>query len=123
MLRSFMLVAAFACLAASGCGPGKLDVTKEFTLDGDPQILFLDPQPKPQNVTVEFESTGEIVVLLIKSSDIPQGEEGFVPTAKAIAFKKDKSGSFSGEVPANTATQVLARGGTKNTVKLRVHNQ
>ena len=93
-------------------------------MDGDPEMIICPPQSKPQKITVEFESSkSEIVVMLIKSADIPKEEESAVPTSKAIAFKKDKSGTFSGDVPANTETTVLLRGGLKTNVKLRVHNQ
>lgn len=123
MLRSLFILAASVCLFASGCGPGKLDVTKEWDLDGDPQMLYLDPQPKPQKVTVEFESSGEeVTVLLIKSADVPKDEERFVKLEKAIASQKAKSGTIAGDVPEKTDAQVIVRGG-KGKVKLRVHNQ
>ena len=122
--RSICAAAALTLLFIAGCGPGKLDITKEYDMDGDPQMIFCPPQPKPQKITVEFESDkSDIVVMLIKSADIPKEEESNVPTSKAIEFKKGKSGSFSGDVPANTETTVLLRGGLKTHVKVRVHNQ
>ena len=124
MLRSLFLAAASACLLASGCGPAKLDVSREWELDGEPQMLFLNPESKPQKVTVEFESSGEeVTVLLIKTADVPKDEERFVPVAKAIASAKGKTGNFSGDVPEKTETQVIVRGGGKSKVKLRVHNK
>jgi hypothetical protein len=124
MLRSSCLLFAAGLVALSGCGPAKLDVTKTYTMDGTPQLVILDAQPKPQKITVEFESTGaEVTVLLIKKSDCPEGEEAFVPTAKAIASKKDKSGTITGEVPEKTETLVIVRGGTKTDVKLHITNK
>jgi len=124
LLRFAFLAAATTCLFASGCGPAKLDVSKEWDMDGEPQMLYLNPESKPQKVTVEFESSGnEVTVLLIKSADVPKEDERFVAVEKAIASQKGKSGSFSGDVPEKTETQVIVRGGGKTKVKLRVHNK
>ena len=124
MIRSFVSAVAFACLVLAGCGPAKLDITRNYNMDGLPQVLILDPQPKAQKVTVEYESSAsEVVVMIIKASDVPKEEEGIVPTSKALAFKKDKSGTFTADVPEKTETFVIVRGGTKTDVKLRVHNQ
>jgi hypothetical protein len=124
MLRSSCLLLAAGLVALSGCGPAKLDVTKTYTLDGAPQMVILDAQPKPQKITVEFESSAaEVTVMLIKKSDVPEGEESFVPIAKAIVSKKDKTGTITGDVPEKTETLVLVRGGTKTDVKLHITNK
>ena len=117
---------AFGLVAFTGCGPAKLDVTKTYTFPGEPQIMGLDAQPKPQKITVEFDSSeGTITVLLIKESDVPENEDAFIPTSKAIAFKSgEKAGTFSGDVPEKTATKVIIRNpSAKTTVKVRVTNQ
>jgi hypothetical protein len=123
MLRSFSIVLAAGVFALSGCGPAKLDVTKSYTLDGLPQMVLLDPQPKAQKITIDFEAGAEVTVLLMKKSDCPEGEEGFVPVAKAIAYKKEKSGSFSGDLPEKTEGMVVVRGGNKIDVKLHITNK
>ena len=125
--RALAPIFAVGLLALVGCGPAKLDVTKTYTLDaGEPQILFLDAQPKPQTITIEFESSASpITVLLIKDADVPKDEDGFIPTSKAIASKSnEKAATFSGEVPEKTASRVILRNAsTKTSVKVRVTNQ
>ena len=125
-LRALAPFFAIGLVALAGCGPAKLDVTKTYTLEGEPQIIFLDAQPKPQKITVEFESSASpITVLLIKDADVPKDEDGFIPTSKAIAFKSgEKAATFSGDVPENTATRVIIRNASnKSSVKVRVTNQ
>jgi hypothetical protein len=119
-------LAAACLLTVAGCGPAKLDVERTWTLDAEPQMLILEAQPKAQNITVTFDSTDtDVTVLLIKESDIPKDEEGIVPTSKAIAFKSGKSGSFTGELPANTAAKVIVRspGSKKTQVKVHLTNK
>lgn len=124
MLRYSFFLLATGLVALCGCGPAKLDVSKEYDMDNEPKMVILDAQPKPQKITVEFESTqGDVTVMLIKTAEIPKDEEAFVPTSKAIEFKKDKSGTFSGDVPENTETQVIVRGGVKTKVKLHITNK
>lgn len=125
-LRALAPFFAIGLVALAGCGPAKLDVTKTYTLESEPQIIFLDAQPKPQKITIEFESSASpITVLLIKDADVPKDEDGFIPTSKAIAFKSgEKAATFSGDVPENTATRVIIRNAsTKTSVKVRVTNQ
>ena len=126
-LRALAPIFAVGLVTLAGCGPAKLDVTKTYTVEaGEPQIVFLDAQPKPQKITVEFESSASpITVLLIKDADVPKDEDGFIPTSKAIAFKSgEKSATFSGDVPENTASRVIIRNAnSKTSVKLRVTNQ
>jgi hypothetical protein len=124
ILRASALMLAFMLVSLSGCGPAKLDITKEYTLS-EPQIVILDAQPKPQKITVEFEGDSEVTVLLIKAADAPDDEAEFVDVKKAIAYKKgEKSGSFSGDVPENTATRVIARSvSPKAKVKLHITNK
>lgn len=115
-------------LALSGCGPAKLDETKNWTLEpGEGHALDTSAQPKPQTITVEFESSAAPVdVLVFKAADAP-GDDGIVEAAadKALGSKRgEKSGSFSAEVPENTPTRVVARGAMKKTdVKLHVTNR
>ena len=123
MLRAYCLLLATALVGFSGCGPAKLDVTKTYSMDGLPKTVILEAQPKKQNITVEFESTAEVTVMLIKKADCPEGEEGFVATAKAISFKKDKSGTITGELPEKTEGLVVIRGGNKIDVKLHITNK
>jgi hypothetical protein len=107
----------------AGCGPAKLDETKTLQVDSDAQILQLDPQAKPQSLRVQFESArSPVTVLLVKASDVPGPDDAvYVSTDKAIAFMKgEKSGEFSGEVPANTATVVIVRD-AKGQTSVKVH--
>ena len=126
-LRAFSSFFGIGLVALAGCGPAKLDVTKTYTLDaGEPQIIFLDAQPKPQKITVEFESSASpITVLLIKDEDVPKDEDGFISTSKAIASKSnEKAATFSGDVPEKTASRVIIRNASgKTSVKVRVTNQ
>lgn len=117
-----------ACLALPGCGPGKLDETKNWTLEpGEGRAIDTPAQPKPQTITVEFESSAApIDVLVFKAADA-RGDDGIIEAAadKALGAKRgEKSGSFSAEVPENTPTRVVARGArTKTELKLHVTNR
>jgi len=125
-LRFSALALGIGLVAVAGCGPAKLDVNKTYTLDsGDTQFVILDAQSKPQKITVEFESSADLTVMLIKSSDLGKDEDNFVDVKKAIAFKKgEKSGSFSGDVPENTETHVIVRNpSAKANVKLHITNK
>lgn len=115
-------------LALSGCGAAKLDVTKTLVVDvGEAKSIDLDSQPKPQTVTVEFESAASPVsVYVFKSSDAPKDDDLFTANAtKAIGSKKDeKSGSLAVDVPENTPTRIVFRGAkSKTDVKAHVTNR
>jgi hypothetical protein len=115
---------AVAVVSFAGCGPAKLDVNKTYTLD-EPKIVLLDAQPKVQNIKVDFESDNPVTILLIKDADLAKGEDGStLPASKALASKvNEKSGSFTAEVPANSASRVLLKNnGAKATVKLHITN-
>ena len=122
--RAIALLRAAWLVALSGCGPAKLDVTKDYTVD-EPKIVLLDAQSKPQKITVEFESNSPITVLLIKDSEIPKDEDGsLTPTNKAMMSKAgEKSGSFTADVPENTATRVVVKSNTTSKVKLHITNK
>ncbi|HXD88269.1 MAG TPA: hypothetical protein VN641_17405 [Urbifossiella sp.] len=116
-------IASLVLVGFAGCGPAKLDETKTLQVDSDAQILQLDPQAKPQSLRVQFESArSPVTVLLVKASDVPGPDDAvYVSTDKAIAFMKgEKSGEFSGEVPANTATVVIVRD-AKGQTSVKVH--
>jgi hypothetical protein len=125
---SFSLSIA-ALVLLSGCGAGKLDVSKTMALGANVEAMSidLDPQSKPQTLYIEFTSNGgEVSVYVFKEEDA-KGEEGIAvarPT-KAIAKKMDSKGdNFTAEIPANTATRVIVRcGGRTAEVKIRVTNQ
>ncbi len=127
------MLARFSCLAlaiglisVAGCGPAKLDVTKNWTLD-EPKMVLLDAQPKPQTIKVDFEADNPVIVLVVKDSDLAKDDDGgFTPANKALAASKagEKKGEFSADLPANTAARVVARtSGGKATIKLHVTNQ
>ena len=114
-----------ATQADSGAAAPGMTADGPITLD-EPKIVLLDAQSKPQNITVEFESTDSpVTVLLIKDSDLDKDDEGgFAAPKKALAFKQgEKSGSFTAEVPANTATRVVVRSSNKTNVKLHITNK
>src|SRR5205823_5405587 len=122
--RSSFFILAIATLSLAGCGPAKLDVTKNYTLD-DPKIVILDAQPKVQNIKVDFEADNPVIVLLVKDADLPKDDEGgWTAPNKAMASKPEgKSGTLTVEVPANTATRVVVRSSSgKATVKLHITN-
>ncbi len=124
ILRATALLLAAGLVALSGCGPAKLDITKDYSLESA-KIVILDPQSKPQKITVEFESDSEVTVMVIKESEITEDNADIVDVKQAIAYKKgEKSGSFSADVPENTATRVVARSNAaKAKVKLHITNK
>ena len=110
----------------SGCGPAKLDETMKITVDsgGNPGRIFeLDPQPKPQTITLEFESsTTEVTVALFNASATVFAER--IDLSKAIKGERGKSGKFTVDVPANTETKVVVGEASKSTeVKLHMTNR
>jgi hypothetical protein len=125
---AFAPVLAFGFLFLSGCGPAKLNQTKTLTLDGEvmARSIDLDAQPKPQKITVEFNSSeGDVEVGVYKEADA-KGDDGLLgaPTSKAIASKKGKADTFVAEVPENTPVRVIVRGmGKKTDVEVKLSNK
>ena len=121
------LVLALSLIGLAGCGPAKLNETKEWTLDGEAKVLELPAVSKPQTITVVFSaSSGEVSVLLFKADDA-KGESAIVeaPAIKALGSKlKSKGDTFTVEVPENTATRLFVRPvSLKAVVKVTVTNQ
>jgi hypothetical protein len=121
------LALATTALAFFGCGPSKLNETKTWEMDGgDAKALDLPAVSRPQKINVEFNSSdADIYVYLFKEEDAKE-DEGILgaDAKKALDFKKGRSGSFSVDVEANTATRVIVRGVQgKTTVTLKVNNQ
>jgi hypothetical protein len=119
-----LMVAGLASL--SGCGPARLDQTSKFTIDahGTPgHTIELSAQPQPQAITVEFESsTTEVTAALFKAGEEVYPEK--INLSKAIKGEKGKSGKFTADVPANTATQIMVGEASKSTeVKLHITNR
>jgi hypothetical protein len=129
LYRCVSIAVAVGLVSLTGCRPGKLDETRTLSLGGDvvAQGLDLPAQSKPQTINIEFSSSaGEVSVYLFKEDDA-KGEDGLTsanPT-KAIAKKTNSKGdSFSAEVPPNTSTRVIIRGGgNKTDVTIKVTNQ
>jgi hypothetical protein len=119
---------AIAVLQLAGCGPAKLYEKKQYQMEpGLARAMDLSAQSKPQTLSVEFSSSdGKVSVLVVKQEDAPSEDDLIgVPASKAIASKvRETSGSFTAEVPANTATRVIVRDAEKNTdVTLHVTNR
>jgi hypothetical protein len=94
---------------------------------GEAQAMILDPQPKPQKLTIDFKSSeGDVLVLVFKESDMPTGDDPQInaDAKKALASKKGKAESITVDVPANTGTQIVMREAQKKTkVDLTVSNK
>jgi hypothetical protein len=129
-LRPFAsLVAGLWILGLAGCGPARLNETRTWSLTSGTSARALDlpAQPKPQTITVEFSSTANEVSVYLFKADDAKGEDGiaFADSKLALGGKsKSKGDSFSAEVPANTATRLIARSGGRDTeVTIKVTNQ
>jgi len=111
-------------LVVAGCGPAKLDVTRNISLDSqESRSVDLDPQPKPQTLTVTYEAGAELFVGVYKAADAPDLQN--LPEGKALKSESGKkSGTLTVEVPENTATRiVIANAKTNTDVKLHITNQ
>ena len=78
-----------------------------------------------QKITVEFSSSAsEVVVYLIKDFKEDDGLNTTPSKAQILKEEKGKSGSFSVDVPENTATRIAVRGHTaaKTNVTVKVTN-
>src|SRR5262245_3428954 len=87
LVSASLLAVAFLCLA--GCGPAKLNQSRtwaDFDV-GDARAIDLDPQSKPQTITVEFSvGEGEVTALVVKKDDAKTDDDLLsVPASKAIA--------------------------------------
>ncbi|HVL11655.1 MAG TPA: hypothetical protein VM529_03770 [Gemmata sp.] len=120
-------VFAVALVFLAGCGPAKLDESRSMEVaDGEAKSIDLDALKKPQTITVDFTSSpGEVTVCVFKAEDCKTNDDLVVaPTAKAIAHKSGKSGTFTADIPENTATRVVVRNqGDKTKVDLKVTNK
>ena len=125
---AFAPVLAFGFLFLAGCGPAKLNQTKSLALDNEYMVrsIDLDAQPKPQKITVEFNSSdGDVEVFVFKEEDAKgqSGLESFDPK-KAVASKKGKQDTFVAEVPENTPVRVIVQGsGKKTNVEVKLNNK
>jgi hypothetical protein len=123
--RLFPLLAAGALLA-SGCGPAKLDEKKTVEVDpgGDSIKAYnLPAQPKPQRITVEFESDNPVEVAVYKADDAKALES--LPASKALATEKAKtSGTLAVDLGPDVATTVVVTAlSKKSSVKLHMTNR
>lgn len=131
---SFVAAAAVVFLGLAGCGPGRLDETKTFTLDMKAEELKMfhtARQSVEQKLTVEVTADNEVDVYVIATKD----EEAFVGSigykgrsAKSLGSKeKIKSDTLSVTVPPNTEVSVAVDLGSNTTtptqVKLRMTNK
>ncbi|MCS7020724.1 MAG: hypothetical protein NZU63_02715 [Gemmataceae bacterium] len=110
-----------------GCGPGRLNVEKKYSMDvGDARAIELEPQSKPQKIQVEYStSDGEARVLVFRAEDAA-GDQGMLeaPASRALGSHRGSSGSFSVDLPANTKARVVIRDLTKKAdVTIKVTNQ
>lgn len=123
LARFFSLPLAAGLIALSGCGPARLDETKNYSL-GAGEYRSIDPpsQPKAQTITVEFESTAaDVDIGVFKESDAKEIES--VQFSKAIkAETGKKKGTLTADVPENTAYRVILQARGKTDVKLHVTN-
>lgn len=124
-----LLTLAIACgaIALVGCGPGKLNESKTWDIDGGVAMaLDLPPVSKSQKINVEFSSSaGDVLVAVFKEEDA-KGEDGLLNAdtnvKKALASKTSKGETFSADVPENTPTRVIVYSKQKTTVNLKVTN-
>ncbi len=124
MPARLLTLAAAVFLLSSGCGPAKLDESRTYDLDpGEIKFLQLPAQPKPQRLTVEFEATSPIEVVIYKAEDAKDLEN--LPASKALASEKSKTtGTVVSDLNPDVATSIVVIGlGTKTTVKLHVTNR
>jgi hypothetical protein len=110
---------------AAGCAPPKLDESRAYKLEtGGAEVMDLPAVSKAQKVTIDFTSSAsDVTVYLIKDFTGKDGLDTMPSKAQILESKTGKSGNFSVDVPANTATRVVVRGANANTdVTLKVTN-
>jgi hypothetical protein len=123
-VRPCLFVAALVLLAPAGCGPAKLDDTKNWTIEpGDVQSIILPAQPKPQRLTVEFESSEPVDVGIYKTDDTTDLHS--LPVSKALAVERGKtSGTLTADLGPDVSTTITAGALSKKaTVKVHVTNR
>lgn len=116
---------AAAFLLLTGCGPAKLNETRNYEMEpGNPKGFVLSKQSKPQTVTIEFKSSdADVTVLLFNSEDVTDNNADDVDSAKALGFKTGKAETFTVNVPENTEARLVVRGNKRSTkVDLKVTN-
>jgi hypothetical protein len=125
--RSLILVLAPVLLVAAGCGTKPLNENKTYTLDTSTSGHRLDipATNKARTITVEFSSSDkDVTVLLLKKSDVKDGEDGITTAegAKKLGGKRAKADSFTAELPADTAGTIIVRehAAAKTEVTLKV---
>ena len=122
--RSLLFLAAVVLLAPAGCGPAKLDEKKTYQIvPGDTQMMILPKQPRPQRITVEYQSDQPVEVGIYKSEDVKEGEN--LPASKALGVEKAKtSGTVTADLGPDVATTVTVSAlGKSCSVTLHVHNK
>lgn len=120
---------AVGLLFLPGCLPAKLNETRTLKLDEETVATSVDLPAiqRTQKITVEFTSSAtEVSVLVFKEADA-KGEDGmrFANPEKALGkVMNSKGATFTAEVPENTATRVVVRGGQgkKTEVTLKLTN-
>jgi len=126
-MSSRLLILMLAGFVLPGCGPGKLEESRTWDLDGgEARALDLPAVSKPQKINVEFTSSeGDVSAFVFKEEDV-KGEDGLrnadINAKKAIASKTSKGETFSADVPENTSTRVIIFAKRKTTVNLKVTN-
>jgi hypothetical protein len=126
-MRARFSILTLAILLLPGCGPGKLDESRNWELEaGEARALDLPAISKPQKINVDFTSSeGDVSAFVFKEEDA-KGEDGLrnadTNAKKAIASKTSKGETFSVDVPENTATRVIVFARRKTTVTLKVKN-
>src|SRR5262245_45935764 len=110
--RPLLIALAPVLLVAAGCGPKPINESKTVPLDTQTlaNSMLVPAQKKAVKLTVEFNSsTGDVSVLVFKESDIPNDDAMIsADEKKALATKRGKDGTFTADVPENTATRVVA---------------
>ncbi len=132
--RACGLLALLALVGLTGCGPGKLDETKSFTLDfkGEPGKSFTLPsQSAEQALTVEVTADHEVDVFVVPAKNQKDFDEAFNykgRSEKSIASKKGvKTDSLTATVPPNeevaVAVYMSASNSEKTSVQLKMTNK
>jgi hypothetical protein len=120
-------VVALGFLAPAGCGAAKLDETKTVVVEPrENKACILPAQPRPQRLTVEFESDNPVDVAVYKGEDV-QGEDKLSspPVSKALATQSAATkGTLTVDLGPDVATSVVVSGlGKGANVKLHMTNR